>query len=133
MPAAIHGVKTAAISSPGWVRLIAGRGFIPRDRQVSPRGAQIATRASTPYWLSLSLGWEEIATCSWLSAYNKAAMYGLEVAPNASPAPSNMQPPGCMLENLECDMQPFGCMSRGLATRQRSPGPASCPAASWHP
>ncbi len=53
MPAAIHGVKTAEMRSSGWDRVMGGSGFMPRERQVSPRGAQMATRNRMKYWLGL--------------------------------------------------------------------------------
>ena len=50
MPRATQGVKTAAMSVAGCASEIAGRLFMPRERQVSPSGAQIATVARIKYW-----------------------------------------------------------------------------------
>src|SRR6201989_696816 len=43
MPAAIHGVNTALTSDSGCASEIDGREVMPRDRHVSPRGADSAT------------------------------------------------------------------------------------------
>src|ERR1035438_4945071 len=55
MPRAIHGVNTAAMSVAGCVREMAGKCVIPRDRQESPSGAQMATNPRIMYWRGDSL------------------------------------------------------------------------------